>query len=57
MRITPQMNLHELATYMGSAATEDDAKAMRDLLLAGCWDNVESVPEEIWGRMLEEIAK
>lgn len=57
MMIHSQMNLGLLAEHMGSEATEDDARRMRDLLVDdfdGC--DLDEVPERDWFAMLDDVA-
>lgn len=57
MRISEHMDLYALAELMGKDATPEEAERMRDQLVRGCWDSTTSVPDELWGRMLDEVAK
>lgn len=55
MKIGITMDLGELAQRMGSDATKDQARKMRDLLVAS-YDglNTEDVDEQDWNGMIEE---
>ena len=54
MKIHNQMNLHALAELMGECATIEEASYMRDRLVLACWPDTESVPDDIWQRMMDD---
>jgi hypothetical protein len=54
MKISSTMNLGELAELMGDAATEAEARHMRDTLEGiGAWSRTEDIPEAEWLKMLD----
>lgn len=57
MKVNQHMDLYALAEHMGKDATPEEAERMRDQLVRGCWPDTESVPDELWGRMLAEVVK
>lgn len=56
MQINKHMDLYALAELMGKDATPEEAERMREQLVRGCWDTTENVPDELWSRMLDEVA-
>ena len=52
MQITPTMDLGALAERMGDAATEQDARAMRDALVDAGHADTADVPEAEWMTLL-----
>jgi len=60
MEISTSMDLNELRDRMGEAATLDDAREMRDLLVAererGVFENTEDIPDEEWYDLLNLAA-
>lgn len=51
------MNLSDLADHMGSAADHEDARIMRELLLAGAYSDTADVPEAEWLELIERVAE
>ena len=56
MHITTNLSLFELAQRMGSDATEQEAEEMRLNLIAGGFEDLDTVevPEADWNEMLQE---
>lgn len=57
MRIERNMNLGELAKWMGPQATEHAAAEMRDLLLASDHVATDAIPLDVWTCLLETVAE
>ncbi len=56
MKISRNMNLSQLAEHMGNVATENDARRMRDLLVASGHESLDDVSDDVWMQMLNEAA-
>jgi hypothetical protein len=57
MKINLVMSLSDLAELMGPSATQDDAIAMRDLMIAGDYAGLDTsdLTQMEWERLLEEV--
>lgn len=57
LTVSPSMNLGNLAEAMGPATTEDEATAMRDLLVE-TYDGeaIRDIDEKVWIRLCRQVA-
>lgn len=55
MKISATMDLGQLNERTQDALTEEQTRALRDLLTDTDYENTEDVPEGEWLKMLEEV--
>lgn len=53
MEISTGMDLTQLAERMGSVATREDARAMRDVLVESSYSDTRDIPAREWLEMME----